>query len=507
MTPVTRSSDNRGDRRGRSVIATRLISLAAMLVTFAFCYADVFRALWRQWSTNEANSHGYLIPWISLYVVWLRRRRLAELTPKPVWLVGAPALIGSLGLLVVGRLGGIVGFQEASLVISLWALVLLLLGWTALHLLWFPIGYLLFMMPVWDFATEPMYYPLQLFAATLGARILSLVGIPVYQSGTFLQLPNAAVEVAYACSGINLLMSIVAIGVLLAYLWVRSTARRVVLVAIAALVAAVANPVRVALIVFSYYAGLASPSQSHAWQSMAVSLVAFAVLFAAARWLGADNEVGSPGGESVPGRVLPSLSSWTVFAACALFLAGGVLRPVTPRSSSLAGARLDTVPTQLGEWQAVSIERPSDAVQNDEFWREYRRLGDGSVRVYIGRFAHRDAATGEIRYWSERFSNVSAMPVDVPTLGRFPVNRATALGGPLRGNVLYWFQLGQRSTVNRVAAKLAWTSWALTGWSECPLAVVLFVGGDGPASGAREEAQASIVRELAPALRQLAARR
>jgi EpsI family protein len=372
--------------------------------------------------------------------------------------------------------------------------------------LWFPIAYLLFMMPVWDLATEPMYRPLQMFAATLGTRMLTAIGVPVFQSGTFLSLPNITVEVAYACSGINFLMSVLAIGILLAYVTVEGTWRRGVLIAGSIVVALLANPVRVALILYSYYVGIASPRQSHMWQGMVVSLGAFAVLFAVAPWLNGKGrsagQAAKADSSAVPGR---PAGLWLPVLACACLLTAGMMRPLHQSAHPLAPLRLGSVPFELGDWRGATLPAGADSLlttaASDELARRYRGPAGDTVELYVGRLAHRQEDGTGVTYLSDQFSDIQFLSI--------PLERGTALrakGGVFRGRgrqavVVYWYQLGGTASTNRTLAKLyeAWS--AVTGGSGPVLVAVLI---DSDAGGTDPVQTALRFSELvAPAVRRM----
>jgi exosortase len=495
MTGVERPDWPGATEKAPSLLAAHARALllgGIVLGVFGFCYADVFRILWIQWNTNEANSHGFLIPWISLYVLWVRRERLATLRPDPVWWAGLLLLVPSLGVLLVGRIVGVVGLQEVSIVVSLWGLVLLLIGWRGLRELWFPIAYLLFMMPIWDLATEPMYHPLQMFAATLGTQILTFVGVPIFQDGTFLHLPETSVEVAYACSGINFLMSVLAIGILLAYVSLHGVWRRLVLILGSVVVALLANPLRVALIVYSYYSGLATPRQSHMWQGMVVSFGAFALLFAAASWLNARGQETKGAATTKPSQRQP-VGTWLFALACACLLTGGILRPLERPVHSLAALRLASIPLELDGWHAGPWPPTGESfvptIAADELWREYRGPAGEVVQLYVGRLAHQlPGAVGET-YVSDSFWGVQF--VSVPVRGGEPLSAKSAVirtAGAQQATVVYWYQLGRFASTNRTLAKVYEARSILTG-DPGPILVAVLVSAS---AGNTESAHAAL---------------
>jgi len=460
---------------GRRPLAGLLLLLGA---AFTYAYADVFRTLWFQWNVNEANSHGVLIPLIVGYLLWLERGRIASVAARPALWAGLPLLLASLAVLLIGRLAGIVGVQEVSMVGALWGIVLMMAGWPALRGVWFPIAYLLFMMPVWDLATEPMYRPLQLFAARGTETLLSAFGIPVFREGTLLLLPNTTVEVAFACSGINFLMSVLAVGVVLAYLLTRSLTRRLLILGTAVAVALLSNPMRVAFITYSFYSGLASPRQSHMWQGMAVSLGAFALVFFLAWRIAGRPAVAPIAARPIsPGDVAWRPALVPALAACALLLGAGLARPLDWPTPSLEPLGLESVPHEVGEWRALRGYRPAlperGVVLTDELWREYRHPDGRAVRVYVGRFVHAFAGRG-LRYWSDEFDRVTEYR-DEAARDAVPVSLAAVGRGRAARPVAFWYQLGSRSTVSRALAKL-YAAWGAVRGGPGAVAVVVFPG-------------------------------
>jgi EpsI family protein len=448
----------------------RVLALGALLaVSFAFCYADVLRILWVQVESNGANSYGFLIPWVSLWLLWLDRDRLRALRAQPAPWIGLLALVSSLALLLLGRLVGIVGFQEVSIILSLFGLVILLTGWAGLREMWFAVAFLFFMVPIWDFALEPMYLPLQVLAAKLGAQMLAAFGIPVLQEGRLLILPNQSVEVSYACSGINFLMSLLAIGVLLAYLLRAGVWRRLFLVAFAVAVALLANPARVAFVVYTYYSGVASPNKSHLWQGMVVSVGAFAVLFLVADWLGRKGRA-EPARQPVARTAPPPTTAgrhagvWLAVLASACLAAAGLMRPLDRPAPSLASLQLNSIPIEIGGWTAARSQAGFDpivpAAADDELLREYRGPSGAAVQLYIGRASHLLGHPAALAYLSDKFSGIQAISIRLPS-GAVIDARSAVFDQFGRGAVVvYWFQLGRLHTTSHALAKLyaAWSS-------------------------------------------------
>ncbi len=124
-------------------------------------------------------------------------------------------------------------------------LVWMTLGWTTVRILAFPLGFLLFAVPM----GEGLIEPLMQFTASFTVHLLRLTGIPVFWEGTFFSIPSGDWSVVAACSGIRYLIASLFLGVLYAYLNYRSFWRRIAFIALSAIVPILANGLRAYLIV------------------------------------------------------------------------------------------------------------------------------------------------------------------------------------------------------------------------------------------------------------------
>jgi exosortase len=200
------------------------------MITFGlllFLYAPVLRGLAVQWSTDPDYSYGFFIPVFSAYTLWLNRGRLlsAEIRPSNF---GLPAMIAAICLLFLGSLGAELFTSRFSLLVLLSGIILFLAGWRVLGAVSFPLGFLIFMIPIPAILYNQITFPMQLLASRLASSWLELVHVPVLRNGNILVLSSYSLEVVEACSGIRSLMTLVSLAVAYGYLaesrrWVRCT--------------------------------------------------------------------------------------------------------------------------------------------------------------------------------------------------------------------------------------------------------------------------------------------
>ncbi len=137
-------------------------------------------------------------------------------------------------------------FEGLGVVLAVAGLLLYLRGAAWLRALSFAVAYLLFMVPLPEAILTPMIVRLQLFVSSVGVDLLQLAGVPVFRNGNVIELPGgASLFVAEACSGITSVVTLLPLGVFLAYFTQRTWPRRAVLVAAVVPLAMLGNLVRV----------------------------------------------------------------------------------------------------------------------------------------------------------------------------------------------------------------------------------------------------------------------
>ena len=259
------------------------IALALFLISFATVYAPVAAGLARQWWNDPDYSHGLVCAPLALGLAYARRRTLAGTARAPEAL-GLAVALGSLLILVVGRLGAELFLTRVSLIGVLAGAVIFVLGWRHLRVLAFPFVLLLLSVPLPAIVVNQVTFPLQLVASASAETVLNAASIPVLRDGNVLVLPNATLQVAEACGGIRSLVALVAAAAIGARLADPRNGVRAAILLLAVPVAVLMNAVRVvATAAGSYWfdAGIAAGT-AHDLMGLATFAFAVTVLGAAA---------------------------------------------------------------------------------------------------------------------------------------------------------------------------------------------------------------------------------
>jgi exosortase C (VPDSG-CTERM-specific) len=236
---------------GRS---SHLRSFVWATVVLALCFAVPLYDLTRFAAGSELYSYILLIPFISLYLVWLKRHNLPPAS-KPArgiaagfFTVGTVALF-AYWLVLRPRLKLMVDDYLALMMISFllffFGVCGLFWGRNILRALVFPLGFLVFMVPIPAVAISGIDSFLQYGSAAVAQGFFRLSGTPFLQDGLVFQLPDITIQIAPECSGIHSSLVLFITSLLASHLFLRTPWKRAVLVLVVIPLAILRNGFRV----------------------------------------------------------------------------------------------------------------------------------------------------------------------------------------------------------------------------------------------------------------------
>jgi exosortase len=231
------------DPRSRPLILGAIGAMALVSVVF-----------WRNiehfimvWSTDENYSHGFLVPFISLYFANEAARRGPVVIRSGLG-VGAAMLGFSLAIKLATILIPFPVASDYGLLIGLAGICALLVGTEALKRFWFAFVFLIFLVPLPVALYSLIANPLQLTVSQVATSMLNALDVPALCEGNMITLAgNSQLFVAEACSGMRQLTGFLALTTAWAYLSVRPLWNRVLLIGSSIPIAMTANIVRVTL--------------------------------------------------------------------------------------------------------------------------------------------------------------------------------------------------------------------------------------------------------------------
>jgi exosortase B len=248
-----------------------------LLLLYVPTYRDVAGVYWG----NDRGAHGPVVLAMWFWLLWRERgaliieRRAAE----SIW---GWALLGlGAACYALGRSQEMFQLEAGSQLLVLPGISLILLGPASTRRLWFVWFFLAFTVPLPGSLVDWLLVPMKELVSAAVTHGLFYAGLPIARDGVVIYAGHYQLFIADACSGLNGLVALTAVGLL--YVHVTKHARLALNVSLLAAiipVALIANLVRVtALVLATYYGGDALGRRLHDWVSYAEIVLAFGAFF------------------------------------------------------------------------------------------------------------------------------------------------------------------------------------------------------------------------------------
>ena len=366
---------------------TVLPALAAAIAAILAVYWQTSLSIGLIWWRSETFAHGFLIVPITLWLVWMRRREIAGLAPRPDWL-GFALLAGAAGAWLAASAGQVQVVQQFAMTAMIPAAVVALAGRRVAWALVFPLAFLFLGVP----AGEALIPPLMEWTADFTVAALQLTGIPVYREGLFFTIPSGNWSVVEGCSGLRYLIASITVGVLFAYLNYRQWWKRALFVALAVAVPILANGMRAYGIVM--IAHLSDMKLALGVDHYIYGWVFFGLVMVLLFWIGSFWRDELPAQASTPLAAPARRVTGPAVAGCALaVVALSATAPVYAAflDAGRVAAPVLAAPPGAAGWTRVSKEltgwRPHYEAPTASRFEIYEKNGR-SVALYLGYYRH-----------------------------------------------------------------------------------------------------------------------
>lgn len=240
-----------------------------------------FVGLWQTTWDTEENGHGPIILMVVIWLLWQKRDALIEGPAQPSHVLGWSALLLGLLIFVIGRSQAINTLEVGALIPILVGVLLVMRGWPTVRALWFPLLFLFFMVPLPGLVVDMITGALKQQVSVVAESLLYMAGYPVARTGVILSIGQYKLLVADACSGLNSMFSLSALGLLYLYMMKYRNWLHIGLMLLAILpIAFAANVIRVIILVLiTYYLGdAAGQGFAHSTAGMVLFVVALLLL-------------------------------------------------------------------------------------------------------------------------------------------------------------------------------------------------------------------------------------
>lgn len=446
---------------------------AAALLALIGLFWPTVETMVQTWWTVTTYSHGFVIVPVSGYLIWRQRARLAGIPPRPRPL-GLVLIAGAAFAWLMGEFAGVTVLTQLAWIAMAQALVLSIYGWPATRCVLFPLAFLFFAVPIGNVLIPH----LQDLTAWFAVAALRASGIPVYRDALYMHIPTGSFFVAEACAGIRFLISTIVLGTLIAHVAFTSWWRRILIVAVAAVLPILANGIRVYGIVMiahlsDHQRAVDADHLVYGWLFFAVVTLSFLAIALAFRETDARAAGESPSATIPPATIPPAehpssggrRRAGPLALVCAA-AAAVLLAAVAPLYSHATIGDADVAPLLWqpdgAQWRPAGESpawRPRFAEADQEILRTYTD-GGNTVDLYLALYGTQrqgKEAVNEMNTFAddERWTAVGGGTGTAIIGGKTVSIRSARLrAGGARRLVWYWYWVDGALTADPILAKL-----------------------------------------------------
>ena len=236
----------------RSISPLDAACLAAVTAALVYGYWPIFKTLYQTWVREPDYSHGFLVVPIALFILF--RLWPSDRADQPqVWYPGLAIVVAGLALRAWFHSHGQSWSESFTLMPVMIGLGCSRLGLRTIRRVWPAFAFLIFWFPLPNAVNSSLSQPLQSIATWAATKVLRATGLWVIPEGNVIVVGGERLEVAAACNGLSMLMSLAAAVVATASIVPMTTLKRCFLLATIVPIALVSNILRISATAWCYY--------------------------------------------------------------------------------------------------------------------------------------------------------------------------------------------------------------------------------------------------------------
>ncbi len=230
-----------------------ILLVVGLLAMYVPTYITLDKTIWN----IVGQGHGPVMLALTCWLAYQRWEGLSSLPAGRAVAPGAAALVMGLLFYVLGHSQEVLMFEVASQILVLSGLLLLYKGAAGLKHMWFPLFFVIFLVPLPGVMVDALTGPLKSAVSYVAEWLMYAAGYPIGRAGVTLTIGQYQLLVADACAGLNSIFALEAIGVFYMSVVQHANKLRNILLAILILpISFVSNVTRViALVLVTYYFG------------------------------------------------------------------------------------------------------------------------------------------------------------------------------------------------------------------------------------------------------------
>lgn len=450
---------------------TLILLLIFSLALIGYLFYPSLSWLYYEWSTKEEYSHGFMIPLITLFLIWQRRGLIAAQPQQGSW-PGILLLLAGLAGLVLGRYSTLFIISHYSLLLVLFGITLATFGKGITRQVWVPMALLALAIPLPNFLYNKLSAHLQLLSSALGVEVIRACNISVYLEGNVIDLGKMKLQVVEACSGLRYLFPLMSLAFICSYLFQAPLWQRALVFLSSLPITVLMNSLRIGIIgvLVEYWGQGMAEGFLHDFEGwavfMACALLLLGEIWVLATWVPPRSRLRDCFGlETTPFSSKAPLDHWrttrTLIISLALLTLAALTLALSPENSEITPPRrtFAEFPLQLQDWSGTTTTMEQQYIDrldfDDYILADYTKPGGVPVNFYVAYYGSQ--SSGESAH-----SPRSCIPGDgwkitevteIALSEKIHANRVLIQKGDTRQVVYYWFDQRGRNLTNEYLIK------------------------------------------------------
>jgi exosortase D (VPLPA-CTERM-specific) len=446
-----------------------LIGSGLLLLLFAF--AGGLEELVTRWDRQEEYSHGYILPFLTLYFIWQRKNLIQQSDFSPSWM-GFGIVLLALIVFLVGEISALFMLIQYAFIAVLVGIALSIMGWPAVKPVVVPILLLIFAIPLPYFLEASLSANLQLLSSKLGVYFIRWCQIPVYLEGNIIDLGSYKLQVVEACSGLRYLFPLMSLGFICAYMYNTAFWKRALVFLSTIPITLFMNSFRIAMIgvlVDNWGISMAE-GFLHDFEGWVVFMACLGVLivemlllsrlgkdrrsFAEVFGLAADQSISN----AAETKVRPLSRPYFAIIA-SLAVASIAVSSIDKREEIFPERKnFPEFPMQLTDWQGQHSSMEDNVIRSlglsDYILADFKQVHGAPVNLYAAYYAsQRKGVSPHSPRVCIPGGGWQITDIERKDLGLLAVNRIVVKKGDMTQLVYYWFQQRGRKMANEYLMK------------------------------------------------------
>lgn len=458
--------------------------LCGVSLVLGYIYFDGLQQMEKWWGEREEYGHGYIIPFIALFLIWQKSDQLEKIKFNGSWLGVALTLFG-LFLYYAGELSSLYTIIQYGFVVAVFGVALSLMGRPGFKIIFVPLIMLFFMIPLPNFIFNNLSSQLQLISSEIGVAVIRLFEISVFLEGNVIDLGVYKLQVVEACSGLNYLFPLMTLAFISAYFFTGAFWKKAIIFLSSIPITIFLNSFRIGVIgvTVEYWGPEMADGFLHDFEGWVVFMGCIGVLIVE-MWVlahigkdklqlreafGLDFPEPTPDDAEVIYREIPK----PFYASLLIIVLVAVSVLTMPEQVEIEPKRSQYVefPLELDGWQGRTGYLERDIIEalkfTDYLMSDYRSADDGAaVNFYSAYYASQKKGASAhsprscIPGGGWRITSLQNHTIDGASIDGVPfiVNRLVIEKDESKQLVYYWFQQRGRIVTNEYMMKW-WLFW------------------------------------------------